>query len=77
MMVPFSLAVANKVPSLLSAIHDRGELCASITLTASIFVASYMRTSPLVGATWSDLGGACEGGWKVAGAAFVGSGYTR
>ena len=62
MMVPFSEAVANKVPSLLSAIHDRGELCASITLTASIFVASYMRTSPLVGATWSDLGGACEGG---------------
>ena len=77
MMVPFSDAVANKVPSLFSAIQDRGELCASTTFTASIFVASYIRTSPLVGAIWSDLGGACDGGWKVAGAAFVGSGYTR
>lgn len=77
MMVPFSDAVANRVPSLFNAMHDNGELCASMTLTASILVASYMRTSPLVGAIWSDLGGACDGGWKVAGAALVGSGYTR
>jgi hypothetical protein len=39
-MVPFSEAVANRVPSLFSAIHDNGELCASITFTASILVAS-------------------------------------
>jgi hypothetical protein len=77
MMVPFSEAVASRVPSLFRAMQDSGELCASITLTASIFVASYMSTSPLVGAMWSVLGGACEGGWKVAGAALVGSGYTR
>lgn len=77
MIVPFSEAVAKRVPSLLSAMHESGELCASITLTASIFVASYIRTSPLLGATWSDLGGACDGGWNVFGAAFVGSGYTR
>lgn len=50
MMVPFSDAVASRVPSLFSAMQERGELCASITFTASIFVASYMRTSPLVGA---------------------------
>ena len=50
MMVPFSDAVASRVPSLFSAIQDSGELCASMTLTASIFVASYIRTSPLVGA---------------------------
>lgn len=50
MMVPFSDAVASRVPSLFSAMQDSGELCASITLTASIFVASYIRTSPLVGA---------------------------
>jgi hypothetical protein len=74
MMVPFSDAVANRVPSLFSAMQDKGELCASITLTASILVASYIRTSPLVGAMWSDLGGACDGGWKVAGAALVGRG---
>lgn len=77
MMVPFSDAVASRVPSLFSATQDSGELCASMTLTASIFVASYINTSPLVGAMWSVLGGACEGGWKVAGAAFVGSGNTR
>jgi hypothetical protein len=58
MMVPFSDAVANRVPSLFSAMHESGELCASITFTASILVASYMRTSPLVGAMWSALGGA-------------------
>jgi hypothetical protein len=51
MMVPFSEAVANSVPSLFRAMHDSGELCASITFTASILVASYIRTSPLVGAT--------------------------
>jgi hypothetical protein len=50
MMVPFSEAVANRVPSLLSAMQDRGELCASITFTASILVASYIKISPLVGA---------------------------
>jgi hypothetical protein len=50
-MVPFSDAVANRVPSLLSVMQDSGELCASITFTASILVASYIRTSPLVGAT--------------------------
>lgn len=49
-MVPFSDAVASSVPSLFSATQDRGELCASITLTASILVASYISTSPLVGA---------------------------
>jgi hypothetical protein len=75
--VPFSEAVASRVPSLFKAMQERGELCASITFTASNLVASYMRISPLVGATWSDFGGACDGGWNVAGAAFVGRGYTR
>jgi hypothetical protein len=74
MMVPFSEAVANRVPSLFSAMQDKGELCAPTTFTASILVASYIKTSPLVGAMWSDLGGAWDGGWKVVGAALVGRG---
>lgn len=73
-IVPFSDAVASRVPSLFNAMQDRGDLCASMTFTASILVASYMSTSPLVGAMWLDLGGACDGGWKVAGAALVGRG---
>ena len=77
MMVPFSDAVAKRVPSLFRAMQDRGELWASMTFTDSSLVASYMRTSPVAGGVWSVFGGACDGGWKVAGAVFVGMGNTR
>jgi len=50
-IVPVSDAVASKVPSLLSAIHDNGERCASTTFIASNFTASKIKTSPVVGAT--------------------------
>jgi hypothetical protein len=76
-IVPFSEAVANNVPSLFMAMHDSGELWASITFAGSSFVASYIMTPPLVGGTWSVFGGACDGGWKFTGGAFVGSGYAR
>lgn len=74
MMVPLSEAVARIVPSLLNAMHDKGDLCASTTLTASSFTASKIRTSPDVGGTWVAFGGACEGGAKEVAAAFCGNG---
>ena len=61
MIVPFSEAVASSVPSLLSAMCDKGLACASIMLICSSFVASYNMTSPLVGAGRLPLGGACGG----------------
>lgn len=77
MMVPFSDAVASRVPSLFKAMQDNGELCASITFAGSSFVASYIMTPPLVGGLWPDFGGAWGGGWKVTVGALVGSGYAR
>jgi hypothetical protein len=50
MIVPVSDDVASIVPSLLSAIQDRGARCASITLTALSCSVSKIRTSPDVGA---------------------------
>ncbi len=58
MMVPLSEAVARRVPSLLSAMQDRGERWASTTLIASSLTASKRRTSPLVGGMWLAPGGA-------------------
>lgn len=57
-IVPVSDAVASSVPSLFSAIHESGALCASTTLRASNFNVSNNRTSPEVGGTYCDGGGA-------------------
>lgn len=75
MMVPLSEAVASKVPSLFSAMSARGERWASMTLIASSFTASKIRTSPVVGDTCVVPGGACAGVLAAAGA-FWGSGYA-
>jgi len=74
-MVPFSEAVASSVPSLFTAIQESGELCAVTMFADSILFASYTKTSPVVGATWPDVGGACDGVWKLSGfACFMGTG---
>lgn len=77
MIVPLSDAVASTVPSLFNDIHDRGERCASTTLTASSLTASKIMTSPLVGAICDAAGGACDGGVKAEDAAFWGKGYAK
>ena len=77
MIVPLSEAVASRVPSLLKVTQDKGDLCASTTLTASNLTASNIRTSPVVGGTWVLLGGACDGGANEGVVAFCGSGYAR
>lgn len=51
MMVPVSLAVASRVPSLFSDTQERGERWASMTLTDLHAMVSKMSTSPDVGAT--------------------------
>ena len=73
-MVPLSEAVARRVPASLTAMHERGDRCASTTFIASSLMVSNRRTSPLVGATWVVPGGACAGGAKDDGAAFCGRG---
>lgn len=73
-MVPLSEAVASKVPVLLTLIQERGERCATTTLTASSFVASNRRTSPVVGLMWVEDGGAWDGVTKLEGRVFWGSG---
>jgi hypothetical protein len=50
--------VAIRVPSLLRVMHAKGERCASMTLMASSFKVSKIRTSPLVGETCVLPGGA-------------------
>ena len=70
MMVPLSDAVAIRVPSLLRVMHASGDRCASMTLMASNFTVSKMRTSPVVGVTCVFVGGACAGGLNEEGAAF-------
>lgn len=57
-MVPLSEAVARRVPALLTAMHERGERCASTTLIASSFRASKSSTSPAVGGICDVPGGA-------------------
>lgn len=76
-IVPLSEAVARSVPSPLSAMHASGERCASMTLIASSFKVSKIKTSPLVGETWVVPGGACAGGLNGVGGAFCGRGYAR
>jgi hypothetical protein len=78
MIVPLSEAVANKVPSPFSVMHERGDRWASITLMASSLTVSNINTSPVVGDMWVVLlGGACAGGAKDEGGAFCGNGYAR
>ena len=48
-IVPFSEAVARRVPVLLIVMQDRGVLCAVTTFTASSLEALNRSTSPLVG----------------------------
>ena len=74
--MPLSDAVARSVPALLSVIQERGERCASATLTASSLSASKRRTSPLVGGMWEAPGGACDGGANDEGRDFCGRGYA-
>jgi hypothetical protein len=74
MIVPLSEAVASIVPSLLNVIHDRGDLWASTTFTASNLTVSNIRTSPVVGGTWVLFGGVCAGGEKEEVFAFCGNG---
>ena len=76
MIVPVSEAVASKVPSLLRAMHDSGARCASTTLSASSLIASNMRTSPDVGATYVDSGGACDGRLSPVSSLGFGNGYA-
>lgn len=57
MMVPLSDAVAMSVPSPFSVMHANGDRCASITLMASNFRVSNIKTSPLVGDTCVLPGG--------------------
>ena len=61
MMVPVSLAVARRFPSLLSAMKDKGARWASMTFTAFKVRVSYMRTSPEGTGAYSEGGGAWEG----------------
>ncbi len=75
-MVPVSDAVAKSVPSLLRAMQDKGALCASTTFKASSFRASNIRTSPEVGATKVDRGGACDGRLSPVSSLGFGSGYA-
>ena len=60
--MPLSEAVARRVPVLLMVMWERGERCATTTLTASSLEVSKRSTSPVVGGMWVPEGGACEGG---------------
>ena len=75
-IVPVSEAVASRVPSLFSAIHDSGARCASTTFKASSLTASNIKTSPVVGATYVERGGACEGRLSPISSRGLGSGYA-
>ena len=74
MMVPFSDAVARRVPVLLMVMQERGVLWAVTTFTASSLAALKSRTSPLVGGMCVPPGGACAGCGTVEGGAFCGNG---
>lgn len=58
MIVPVSLAVAKSVPSLFKHMQDKGERWASMTFTALSVNVSNTSTSPDVGDTYVDCGGA-------------------
>ena len=75
-MVPVSLAVASIVPSLLRLMQDNGERWASITLTALSVRVSNIKTSPDVGATYADCGGAWGGRLVSVSSLGLGSGYA-
>jgi hypothetical protein len=77
MIVPVSEAVASNVPSLFNATQDNGARCASTTFIASSFKASNIMTSPDVGATYVDSGGACEGRLSPVSSLGFGNGYAR
>lgn len=76
MIVPVSLAVASKVPSLLRHMLDNGETWASMRLTTLSVRVSNMMTSPDVGATWVDCGGACDGLLESESSRGLGKGYA-
>ncbi len=61
MIVPVSEEVARSVPLVFSAMHDNGDLCASIALTFFRFSASKIKSSPEVGGTSFPDGGAWDG----------------
>lgn len=73
-IVPVSEAVASSVPSLFSAIHDSGARCASTTFSASSLIVSKIKTSPVVGGTKFEGGGACEGRLSPASSLALGKG---
>lgn len=74
--MPVSDAVASNVPSLLSAIQESGARWASTTFTAFNSIVSNMRTSPVVGATYVERGGACVGRLSPVSSRGFGSGYA-
>ena len=74
MIVPFSDAVARRVPVLLTTMQERGERCASTTLIASSLSASNRSTSPVVGGICEIPGGAWAGVANEDEIAFWGSG---
>lgn len=75
-MVPVSDAVASIVPSLFKAMHDNGARCASTTLIAFKANVSNIRTSPDVGGTYVEPGGACEGRLSAVSSRGFGRGYA-
>ena len=77
MIVPVSEAVASNVPSLFNAMQDNGARCASTTFIASSLKASNIITSPDVGATYVDSGGACDGRLSPVSSLGFGNGYAR
>ena len=76
MMVPVSEEVARRVPFWLRAIHDSGARCASITFKFLRELTSNIRSSPEVGGTNFEDGGACDGR-EPASSCALGSGYAR
>src|SRR5437667_11771564 len=76
-MVPVSLAVARRLPSLLRLMQLRGDRCASMTFTALSVMASNTSTSPDVGETYVDRGGAWAGLLSPASSRGFGGGEAR
>lgn len=76
MIVPVSEAVAKRVPSLLRAMQDSGERWASMTLTAFKVIVSKIKTSPEVGGTYVERGGACAGRRSPVSSLGLGKGYA-
>lgn len=76
MIVPVSLAVASKVPSLFRHMEQSGERCASMTFTALSVNVSKTSTSPVVGGTYVDCGGAWDGLRASESSRGLGSGYA-